>query len=97
MCKGAAGRLALDDLNHLSPDGPDLRRGGISSLLDLVWSTLGECNGEQTEEVVIGGLDCDIGFDQGLPLSDKGSEFVGCEVEAVEVRETILSLDLIHT
>ena len=97
LCEGAAGGFALDDLNHLSSDGPDLRRGGISCLLDLVWSAFGECNGKQTEEVVIGGLDCDIGFDQGLPLSDERPKLVGCEIETVEIGETVLSLNLIHT
>jgi hypothetical protein len=32
-----------------------------------------------------------------LPLSDEGSQLVGCEVETVEVGETVLSLDLIDT
>ena len=68
--ESAAGGFAGDNLSHFLPDGSDLRGGGIGGLLDLVWSTLGECDGEQTEEVVISGLDCDVGLNQGLPLSD---------------------------
>lgn len=73
----SAGRgLALDDLGHLLSDGSDLGRGGIGGLLDLVWSTLGEGDGEQAEEVVICCLDGDVRFDEGLPLSDQGAELV---------------------
>lgn len=97
MCEGAAAGLALDDLDHLSADSPDLGRGSICGLLDLVWSALGEGNCEEAEEVVIGGLDGDVGLDQGLPLSDKRSELVRCEVETVEVGQAVLSLDLIDT
>ena len=97
LCKGAAGGLALDNLNHLSANGSDLRGGGVCGLLDLVGAALGEGNGEEAEEVVIGGLDGDVGLNQGLPLSDKGSQLVGCEVETVEVGETVLALNLIDT
>jgi hypothetical protein len=97
LCKGAAGSFTLDDLGHLLSDSPNLRRGSVCGLLDLVWSALGERNGEQAEEVVISGLDSDIGLDQALPLSDKGSELVGCEVETVEVGQAVLSLDLVDT
>ena len=97
MCEGAAGGLALDNLNHLSADGSDLRRGSIGGLLDLVGPLLGEGNGEETEEVIIGSLYCDIGFNQRLPLSNQGSELVGCEVETVEVGQAVLSLNLIDT
>ena len=85
----------MDDLDHLSSDGSDLRGGGIGGLLDLVGATLGEADGEETEEVVVGGLDCDVGLNQGLPLADERSELVGSEVETVEVGQAVLSLNLI--
>ena len=85
----------MDDLDHLSSDGSDLRGGGIGGLLDLVGATLGEADGEETEEVVVGGLDCDVGLNQGLPLADERSELVGSEVETVEVGQAVLSLDLV--
>jgi len=87
----------LDNLNHLLADGSDLRRGGICGLLDLIWATLGETNGEQTEEVIISGLDSDIGLNQSLPLADERSELVGGEIETVEVSQAVLSLNLIDT
>jgi len=93
--KGAAGSLALDDLGHLFADGADLGRSGIGSLLDLVGAALGESDGEEADEVVVGGLDRDVGLDQGLPLADERAELVGGEVETVEVGQAVLALDLV--
>ena len=63
----------------------------------MIRAALGEGDGEEAKEVVISGFDCNVGLDQGLPFSDEGSQLVGCEVETVEVGETVLSLDLIDT
>ena len=87
----------MNDLGHLLSDSSNLRGGGIGGLLDLVGSALGEGNGEQAEEVVVGGLDCDIGLNQRLPLSDERSQLVGCEVETVEVGQAVLALHLIDS
>lgn len=94
--QSAAGGLALHDLGHLLADGTDLRRAGVGGLLDLVGASLGEGNGEQAKEVVISGLHGDIGLDEGLPLADQGAQLVGGEVQAVEVGQAVLALDLIH-
>lgn len=96
LCESAARGFALNDLGHLLSDSSDLRGGGIGGLLDLVGSALGEGNGEKAEEVVVSGLDCDIGLNQRLPLSDERPQLVGCEVETVEVGQAVLSLNLIH-
>lgn len=96
LLESAGSSLALDDLDHLFPDSTDLRRGGVCGLLDLVGPALGEGNGEQTEQVFVGGLDGDVGLDQGLPLSYEGSQLVGGEVQAVEVGQAVLALDLVH-
>ena len=93
-----AGRsFSLDDLGHLLSDGADLRACSIGGFLDLVRAALGEGDGEETEEVVIGGLDGNVGFDQGLPLADEGAELVRGEVETVEVGQAVLALDLIDS
>jgi hypothetical protein len=93
--EGARAGIAGHDFNHLLADRPDLRRSSVCGLLDLVRSSLGESNGEEAEEVVVGGLDNDVGLDEGLPFTDKGSELVGGEVEAVEVGQAVLALDLV--
>lgn len=91
----AARGLALDELGHLPADGTDLRCGGVGGLLDLVRAALGESDGEDAEEVVVGGLDGDVGLDQGLPLADERAELVGGEVQAVEVGQAVLALNLV--
>jgi hypothetical protein len=87
--------VACHDLNHLLADRPDLRRGSVCGLLDLVWSSLGEGDGEEAQEVVVGGLDHDVGLDEGLPLADERAQLVRGEVEAVEVGQAVLALDLV--
>lgn len=42
------GSLLGHDIHHPFPNLPDLRRLSIRRLLDLIWSTLGECNDENT-------------------------------------------------
>lgn len=74
-----------------------MRGCGVCGLLNLVGSALGESNCEESEEVVIGRLDCDVCLNQGLPLSDQGAKLVRCEVETVEVGQAVLSLHLIDS
>lgn len=93
--QGAAGSLALDDISHLASNGADLGRSSIGGLLDLVGASLGEGDGEEADEVVIGGLDGNVGLNESLPLANEGSQLVGCEVESVEVGQAALALDLI--
>lgn len=93
--KSAGAGIAGHDLDHLLADRPDLRCGSVCGLLNLVWSSLGEADGEEAQEVVVGGLDDDVGLDEGLPLADEGAELVGGEVEAVEVGQAVLALDLV--
>lgn len=95
--ESAASGLALNDLGHFLADSTNLRRAGVGGLLDLVGATLGEGDGEQTQEVVIGGLHSNVGLDQRLPLADEGAQLVGGKVQAVEVGQAVLALDLIHT
>ena len=93
--EGAARGLALDDLGHLPSDGTDLGGRGIGGLLDLVGAALGESDSEEAEEVVIGGLDGDVGLDQALPLANKRAQLVRGEVETVEVGQAVLALNLV--
>lgn len=91
----ARGSLALDDLEHLRTDLTDLSRLGVGGLLNLVGSALGETNGEETDEVAIGGLDVRVGLDKGLPLANERTKLVRSEVHTVEVGKTVLALNLI--
>jgi len=93
----ARGSLALNDLEHLLTDLTDLSRLGVGRLLDLVGSALGESDGEETNEVSIGGLDVRVGLDKGLPFSDERAKLVRGEVHTVEVGKAVLALNLIDT
>lgn len=95
--ESTAAGLTGDDLSHLLADGTDLGRGSVGGLLDLVGSALGEGNDKEAEEIVVGGLDSDVALDQGLPLADKRPQLVGGEVEAVEVGQAVLALDLVNS
>ena len=69
----AARRFALNDLHHLFANSADLGGGSVCSLLDLVWPSLGESDREKAKEVVIGGLNSDVGFNERLPFADERS------------------------
>lgn len=97
LSEGAAGGFALNDVGHLASDSPDLRRGSICRLLDLVGTALGEGDGEQTDEVVVGGLHRYVRLDQSLPLAHERAQLVGGEVESVEVGQAVFALDLVDS
>ena len=87
--------LPLHDLHHLGSDLSDLSRLGVGSLLDLLTVLSGEGDGEQSDEVSVGGSDVQVGLDQGLPLSDQGSELVRGQGHAVERGKAVLALDVL--
>jgi hypothetical protein len=89
-------RLAVHDLEHFLSDLPNLRRLRVRRLPDLVRATLGERDGEESDEVAIGRLYINVSFDQGLPLADERAELVGGEVHAMEVCQTVLPLHFIN-
>jgi hypothetical protein len=97
LSKSHVGSLSDNNVGHLLSDLVDLRGLGVGGLLDLVGLSLGETDDEESEEVVVGGLDGDVSLNQSLPLSDERSQLVGSEVKAVEVGEQVLALDLVNS
>jgi len=91
----AAGGLSCHDLEHLLADFPDLTRLSVSGLAGLIGAALGEANGEEAEEVAIGGFDIDMGLNEGLPFPHKRAKLVGGKVHAVEVGQAVLALDVV--
>ena len=69
--------------------------GGLSvgGLLDLVLSSLGETNAKESELVSVSGSTINVSFDLGLPLLDDGALFVTGQFHAVEVGQTVVTLD----
>ncbi len=76
-----------DDLDHLFSDLFDLGPLGVGSGLQLELVSLGEGNGEKSEEETVASLSVNNGFDEGVPLSDEGAEMVLGGVHSVEVGE----------
>ena len=58
--------ISRDYVHHLLTDGFHLRVFGVSCLLDLVCSFLGETDTEQPQEVTIGGFDINSRFNECL-------------------------------
>lgn len=80
-----ARRLSTHDFKHLLPNLPNLRCLRIRRLRHLVCSSLGERNSEEADEVTIGSFHIDMGFDERLPFTDEGTEFVRSEIHAMEI------------
>ena len=93
----AARRLTSHDVKHLLPDLPDLTRLRICRFLHLRWASFGKADGEEAEEIAISGFDVNMRFNEGLPFTDKGAEFIRGEVHPVEVRQTVLALNLVDS
>lgn len=95
--QGHVSNLSLHDFNHLLSHLSQLGGLGVGGLSNLVWLSLGESNGENSQNVVVSGLDGDVGLNQRLPLSHQRSQLVTGEVHAVEVGQQVLTLNLIHS
>jgi hypothetical protein len=63
----------------------------------LVRSPLGESNDKNTQEVSVGSFDIGMCFDESLPLTDKGLEFVASERHSREIGKTIFPLNFVYT
>lgn len=85
--------FTLHDVHHLLTDGSDLGGLSVGGLLDLVLSSLGETNAEKSELVSVSGSTINVSFDLGLPLLDDGALFVTGQFHAVEVGQTVVTLD----
>lgn len=86
----------LHNLDHLLHDQFLVRALGVASGPDLLLGSLGEGDGEQSEDETIGGLGLDGGFDQGVPLLDHGTSLISRDVHAIEVGVAIKAFNLIN-
>ena len=86
------GGLVLHDFHHLSADTLDVGSSGVAVRLCRVSLTLCEGDGEQTEDVSVGGLHFSLGLNQSLPLADQRAKLVSGHVHTVEVGKTVTTL-----
>lgn len=88
-------RISDHDFDHFGANLANLAALGVGGLLDLSVPALCETNGEHSEQVAIGGLDIDVGLNNGLPLSDERAELIAGEIHAVKVSEAGAALNLL--
>ena len=84
-------------VDHLGADSADLGRLGVTGLLELIVLLLGEGDAEHTDDVTVGGTSINVGLNDGLLLLDEGAKLVTGHVHAVEVEETVVSLNILDT
>merc|ERR1719491_692226 len=83
--------------NHLGADCPALSGSRVASSGDLV--VLGSRKGDakQTDGVSVRGAAVYVGLDDGLLLSDERAKLVTGHIHAVEIHQTIVSLNILDT
>ena len=94
LLKRALLDLAEHSFHHLLADLLLLRRLSVAGSLNLVLSTRGESDRENTDKVAIGSLSLDESLDKRVPLLDKSAESVTSDVQAVEVGVAIETFNL---
>jgi hypothetical protein len=62
----------------------------------LLLRSLGESNGEQSQDETIGSLGLHAGLDEGVPLLDHGTSLISRDVHAIEVGVAIKTFNLIN-
>lgn len=67
----------------------------VACCLDLLLGSLGESDGEESEDETIGGLCLDGGLNKGVPFLDHGTSFISGNVHSIEVGVAIETFNLI--
>lgn len=89
------GPFLSQDFEHFLADVSHLAGLGITCGLGiLVGLLLGESNGEDSQNISICGSDIHECFDESLPFSNQGAEFVASHVHSVEVGDHVGSLNI---
>ena len=87
----------LHGCDHLGTDSPNLCGLGVASILDLIRLLFGESDAEHSHDVPISCSAVHIGFNDGLLLSDQTAKLITGHVHAVEIEQTVETLDILHT
>ena len=88
--------MSHDDFYHLLSNQLDLCSCSIRSGTELSLSSGSEANYEESEEVIITGLDINISLDGGLPLSNKRAQLVSGDIHSVEIGVARAAFDILH-
>jgi hypothetical protein len=68
---------------------------GVAGCLNLLLGSLGEGNGEESEDVTIGGLGLDGGLNEGVPLLDHRASLILGDVHTIELGVAVETLDFL--
>jgi len=85
----------LHNLAHLLHDELLVRVLGVAGGLHLLLGSLGERDGEKSENESVGGLGLNGGLNQGVPFLDHGASLISGNVHAVEIGVAVESLHLV--
>lgn len=85
--------LINHNFHHLLADEFSLRALGVAGSSDLLSGSLGEADGEHSEEVSVSSLGLDEGLNGGVPFLDNGAQLVSGDVHSVEVGVAVKSLN----
>lgn len=86
----------LHNLRHLSNDQLLVGALGVAGCLDLSLSSLGESNGEKSDNETISGLGLDGSLDEGVPLLDHGASLISGDVHTIELSVAVKALDFLN-
>lgn len=86
----------LDDLCHFLDDQLLVRALGVAGGLHLLLGSLGESDGEQSQDEAVGGLGLDGSLDQRVPFLDHRAGFISGDVHTIEVGVAIETFNLIN-
>ena len=91
------GAKFVHHLNHLCSNGSGLSRLCVASGLDLILLGLCKGNAKHADDVSIGSTAIDVCFNNGLLLANKGAKFIASHVHAMEIHQTVVSLNVFDT
>ena len=86
----------LHNLHHFLDDKLLVRGVGKASCLNLFLGSLGEGNGEESEDESVLGLGLNACLDEGVPLLDHGAGFISSDVHTIEVGIAVEALDFLN-
>lgn len=86
----------LHYLHHFLDDKLLVGTLGKAGSLNLFLGSLGEGNGEESEDETISSLSLNGGLNKGVPFLDHRASFVSCDVHTIEVGIAVETFNLIN-
>ena len=94
VLEGAFADFLGDHIDHLLSDLFDLGSLSVGGGFELMFGSVGEGKGEESEDESVGGLGVDSGLDEGVPFLNERAEVVSGRFHSIEVGQGNSSLGL---